>query len=587
MTIPNPTIGSPLGFSRRHEDGLWWWDAERPLVAHDRNQVLDVVAAAERRARAGETLWGYVAYEAASAFDPDLLTHPPQPGGPPLAFFAAPTAGRRLETGPWHLGRLRAEIGRPAYVEAIRTIQALIAAGTTYQVNFTHRLEAAFGGDPLGLFRVLAASQNVPGLAIDLGGHVIASASPELFLRRHGGHVEARPMKGTARRGLDAADDRRQAEGLRRSLKERAENLMIVDMVRNDLGRVATTGSVQVPRLFDLEPYPTVWQMTSLVTAESDVDLLTILRATFPCASITGAPKVRTMREILSLERSPRGIYTGLIGRLGPGADFDFDVAIRTACIDRDRGRLVYGVGSGVTWDSRPYAEHRECRAKARIVSVVGNPALGLFETMRVCSGRALWLSSHLSRLGSSARELGFLVPADAESQVRAWLARHPARSGRLRLLLERRGHLELTVQPLPSKPAQAVRLALAATPLPTNTWQLAHKTTDRSTYRHFLDAARRAHPDAEDVLLWDASFGITETTIANVAYRLHNRWWTPPAAGLLLPGVLRGELLRRGRLVERPLALDELEKVDDLVLISALRGLRRAVVAHDPPPVE
>lgn len=560
---------------------MWWWQAERPLIARHRDQVLDIVAAAERRAHDGETLWGYIAYEAASAFDEDLTTHAPEPDGPPLAFFATPTAGRRIATEPWHLGRLRAEIGRHAYVEAVRAIHGLIAAGTTYQVNFTHLLEATFGGDPLGLFRVLASSQDVQGLAIDLGRHVIASASPELFLRRHGRRLEARPMKGTARRGLDADDDRRQAKRLARSLKERAENLMIVDMVRNDLGRVAQTGSVRVPRLFDLEPYPTVWQMTSLVTAESTADLATILRATFPCASITGAPKVRTMREIVELERSPRGIYTGMIGRLGPGTDFDFDVAIRTACIDRRRGRLVYGVGSGVTWDSRPYAEHQECRAKARVVSGVGHPALRLLETMRVRGGRPLWLGTHLGRLSTSARELGFLTPPDAELQIHEWLARQPASPGRLRLRLERRGHLELELDPLPAAPIEPVHLVLATHPLPSSPWQLAHKTTDRSIYRHFLEAARSAHPDADDVLLWDSSLGITETTIANIAYRLGGCWWTPPATGLLLPGVLRAELLRRARLTERPLAVDELHEVEDLVLISALRGLRRAVVAH------
>ncbi|MCA9284666.1 MAG: aminotransferase class IV, partial [Phycisphaerales bacterium] len=274
-----------------------------------------------------------------------------------------------------------------------------------------------------------------------------------------------------------------------------------------------------------------------------------------------------------------------MIGRLGPGPDFEFDVAIRTATIDRHRGRLLYGVGSGITWDSVAAAEYAECRAKARVLSSIGEPSLRLFETIRVGGGRPLWVDSHVARLRASATALGFPMPVEPLDPIRAAVAHSRSATGRLRVLLDRRGGLATELSPLPPSAATRVRLRLALDPLPPATWQLGHKTTNRSIYDQLADPVRRLDPTLDDVLLWDQDRCITETTIANVAYLLDGRWWTPPADGRLLPGVLRGELVRRGRLRERPLRLEELGTVQSLVLLSALRGIRRAVIAGPLEP--
>lgn len=556
-------------------------EASERLTAGRAQELPRLLAEVERRMAAGQTLWGLITYEAANAFDPALATRRPEIGtAAPLATFLVEgdQVPRHLRPGPWRAGRPRAELGRDAYRDRIAAIHAAIARGDTYQVNFTMRLRARFAGDPLGLFLTLAEAQNTPGLCLDLGDQVIASASPELFLERRGARIITRPMKGTANRGVDGDQDARLAAALLASPKERAENLMIVDMLRNDLGRIARPGSVSVEALFELERYPTVWQMTSTIAAESEVGLVELLRATFPCASITGAPKVSTMRLISELEGSPRGVYTGAIGRFGPGRDLELAVGIRTAVIDRRRGRLEYGVGSGVTWDSRPGREHAECLAKAAVLSALAAPQLRLLETLRSTpSGGPLRLGRHLARLAESAARLGFALPDDLAPRILSAAATSTPR--RLRVLLGRDQSLELELTAVPERIRRPLRLVLAAHPIPEQDWRLAHKTNDRRLYDHLLATTRERHPDCEDAMLWSREVGITETTIANLLYRLDGRWYTPPADGRLLAGCLRAALLARGRVRERPLQLAELPRVERWVVASSLRGLRAALV--------
>ena len=317
---------------------------------------------------------GFLAYEAAPAFDPALVVK--ADGQFPLLWFGLYERPERIEIPPpsqdatpeppaWESSVTAAE-----YRDAVQRIKAWIRSGDTYQVNYTYRLSTTFPAEPWNLFLHLAAAQESPYSAfIDTGEWVICSASPELFFRLEDQRLECRPMKGTAARGLTLADDLARAKALQASEKDRAENVMIVDMMRHDVGRVAQPGSVNVTRLFAVEKYPTVLQMTSTVEAQYPGRLEQHFRALFPPASVTGAPKVRTMELIAQLESSPRRIYTGAIGFVAPGRRAQFNVAIRTALVHRRTARAEYGVGSGIVWDSDPDQEWQECGTKTRILN--------------------------------------------------------------------------------------------------------------------------------------------------------------------------------------------------------------------------
>ncbi len=484
------------------------------------------------------------------------------------------------------------------YAAAIARIHALIRAGETYQVNHTLRLRGQAVGTPLALYRRLRALQPVPfGALLALpGDRWVLSCSPELFVRHEAGRLEARPMKGTAaRRPDDAQADAAAAAWLAADIKNRAENLMIVDLLRNDLGRIARTGSVKVPALFRVEPYRTVFQMTSTVEAEPapGVDLPAVLRALFPCGSITGAPKHRTMQLIESLESSPRGLYTGAIGWVeapAPGSDrrlgdFALSVAIRTLELGAPVGPapgqgglrpVRLGVGGGIVLDSVAEDEAAEWRLKSRFATRP-DPGFTLFETIRVEAGRPLRLPAHLARLGASAQALGFAF--DREALQAAVLAQARALAGegahRLRLDLARDGGWQIrhgVLAPLPDgpldllPPGPALPAAEAAL--------LAHKTSLRATY----DAAIR---EAEALGAFDRAFvnargELTEGARSTLLLRLDGRWWTPPVAAGALPGVMRAALMAdpAWALQERVLHPADLERAEALALCNALRGV-------------
>ncbi|TFV88898.1 aminodeoxychorismate synthase component I [Blastococcus sp. CT_GayMR16] len=354
----------------------------RVLTARTLEDVVPVLAEVERATAAGHWAFGYVGYEAAAALDAALPVHPPDPDGPPLAWFGL--CGPPRPVDPVTSAGTSALDWRPDWSDAehrlaVDRVRASIAAGDSYQVNLTDRLRARFDGDPADLYAALAAAQGGAHHAyLDLGRHVIAGASPELFFEWDGDRLRTRPMKGTAARGRTADDDRHRGEDLRASPKERAENLMIVDLLRNDLSRVARVGSVDVPELFALERYPTVWQLTSEITARTraDVGLVDVFRALFPCGSVTGAPKRASMQLIRDLEHGPRGVYCGAVGLVAPpGAAFRarFGVAIRTVVVDRASGTAVYGAGGAITWGSDPAAERAELLAKA---AILGGPLI-------------------------------------------------------------------------------------------------------------------------------------------------------------------------------------------------------------------
>jgi para-aminobenzoate synthetase/4-amino-4-deoxychorismate lyase len=470
----------------------------------------------------------------------------------------------------------RPTLTRSEYERALCAIHEAIAAGEVYQVNFSFRLRAPFSGDLLPLFWQLYERQPVPYAAyIDTGAHAIASLSPELFFALDGECITTRPMKGTAPRGLTRADDLQQAQRLTCCPKNRAENLMIVDMARNDLGRIARIGSVRVPRLFEAERYATLWQMTSTVVACTDAPLPEIFRALFPAASITGAPKIRATHVIHALERVPRGVYTGAIGVVLPDRRAQFNVAIRTLHHDKAAGQLEYGVGSGVVWDSEQVAEYAECLAKAQVL-LAPRPEFELLETLLWRRGRGYFLlEAHLQRLCDSADHFGFALDADAvRRQLLTVAERFTAPRYRVRLRVNRHGAAQVEYAPL-SPERRVWRVALAREPVDPREVFLYHKTTHRQVY----ERARAAHPDCDDVILWNTRGEITESTLANVVVRLDGRYYTPPVECGLLAGVYREHLLQRGLLRERVLTPNDLRRAEAVCLINSVRGRIRAEV--------
>ena len=576
--MPHTVTSDGDEFRIRDTDGLCWLQFGPPrtvLTASTHAGVMPVLREVERAVdRRGVWAAGWIAYEAAPAFDRALAVRSPAPGWP-LAWFGLYDPPRRVpRAGPTAdpaMPEWTPAIDAARYEAAIARIKDYIAAGDTYQVNFTLRLRAPFDGDPSGLFQALDAAQGGRyGAFWRQGGLAIASASPELFFSLDGARLVSRPMKGTARRGRWAADDAAAAATLRASEKERAENVMIVDMVRHDLGRVARTGSVRVERLFGLEPYPNVWQMTGTVAGETSAGIADILTALFPAASVTGAPKVRTMEIIAELEDSPRGVYSGAIGFVAPGRRAQFNVAIRTVAIDRTAHAAEYGVGGGIVWDSTAEDEYAECRAKASILAA-RRPHFELLETMRWTPGEGVFLlERHVGRLRESAAYFGWRVD---ESDVRAALDKTipglPSRPHRLRLRVGRDGTASVDAEPF-APFVRPPRLGLAREPVDPSDVFLYHKTTRREVY----DAARRGRPDCDDVLLWNDRGEVTESCIANVEVEIDGRSFTPPLACGLLPGTLRAERLARGQTAERAVRRGDLHPSTRLRLVNSVRGV-------------
>jgi para-aminobenzoate synthetase/4-amino-4-deoxychorismate lyase len=587
------TSGTALLRKANAEEWMLFTDPFCVLQTDKLHDVLPMLAEVERLTqRQGLYAAGFIAYEAARAFDPAFRARPP--GELPLIWFAVyehfvplaslpqAASSESLPITDW-----RPEITAEEFRAALGCIRDYIAAGDTYQVNYTFRLRGPLREDPAKFFARLCAVQPTPFSAfIHTGAHIIGSASPELFFDLSGAEITCRPMKGTRTRGRHAAEDRLLREQLRESRKDRAENLMIVDMLRNDLGRIAAPGTVRVRSLFDIEQHPTVWQMTSTVHAETRAPLVEILRALFPCASITGAPKIRTMQIIAELEKSPRGVYTGAVGFIAPDRRARFSVAIRTACV-KEHGHAEYGVGAGILWDSEADTEYAECLAKAQILRET--PAR--FELLETLLWEPLhgfrFEQLHRERLADSAEYFGY--PCDQATVMDALgkiAAEDGAQPQRVRLLLARDGSIRTERSPAPhvfcERPelsTVAFRVVLARSPVCSADRFLYHKTTNRAVY----DAARRdAGWDADDVILWNERGEATESAIANIVAVFGGEWITPPVSCGLLPGVFRRHLLQTGRLRERTITVQNLVNADALYLINSVRGWIACVWADE-----
>lgn len=569
-----------------------WLLYEKPhkiVEVREANDVVPALAAVEKIVEdQGLHAVGFMAYEAAKAFDPAYQVHDTTGSSLPLLWFGLFRESdiRHLDssaltpvisgegTSAW-----TPSIRQDEYLGNISKIRDYLEQGETYQVNYTYRLRADFTEDPINFFLSAYAFQpSVFSMLMNTRHWSVLSFSPELFFHLNGSRLTMRPMKGTRPRGLTFAEDEALRLDLATSAKDRAENVMIVDMVRNDLGRIARVGSVKTTRLFDIESYPTVFQMTSTVEAEVDSSVTEILKSLFPCASITGAPKINTMRIIRELEPDPRGLYCGCIGRMRPGRQYQFSVAIRTAVVDHDAAMAEYGIGGGVVWDSVADEEWKESLVKARILEQAQEP-FSLIETMlwKPMEGWFL-LERHMTRLANSARQFGFDFDAEAILSALDALAHSlPPAPHKVRLLLSGDGFsLEssaLDASPLPSP----YRLRLAIDPVDSHNGFLYHKTTRRGIY----DAARRHCGECDDVLLWNERGELTESCIANLALKFGGEWFTPPVESGLLPGTFRQELIEKGEINVRVINKDELSSAEEIGLINSVRGwIRNCMIA-------
>ncbi len=541
-------------------------------------QVLPVLQGAEDARKKGLYAAGFVAYEAAASINSSLPSLPPI-DRLPLAWFAIFRERREVEAGEGlpeplpEMPRLLPCCSPSAHAVAFSQIHDAIEKGETYQINHTFRMKGDFRGDPLALYSSLLRSQRPAfGAYIDMGRYLLISASPELFFSIDNAQITARPMKGTAPRGRFPEEDRAYADALMHSEKERAENLMIVDLLRNDLGQVAKTGTVRTESMFQLENYPTVHQMTSTITAElrEGVTIPEVFAALFPCGSVTGAPKRSSMEIIAGIEGAPRGAYCGAIGCMAPEAETQFSVAIRTMLYDRFNGNFQMGVGSGITWSSNPAAEYAECIEKAKFTAL--GPLPPLLESILLDNGSYPFLERHLKRLEWSASRLGHIYSRDAVIKALDDVSATSAGSHKVRLVLSPDGEVSVDCSML-SEESQPILLGISSVPVNPDELLLYMKTTKRDIY----ESARMEDPEADEVLMVNARGELTEGTYNNIVLKLDGCFVTPRLSCGLLPGVMRSILLDEGKISEHLLYPADLERAEEIWLINSVRGWRPA----------
>lgn len=545
------------------------------------DEVIDVLEASNAEALAGNFVVLMICYEAAEAFDSALTTHTTCPL--PLVWagiFPEDSTPRTELQGRYSASEWTPLVSRTEYDAAVARVRELIADGDTYQVNYSFPLKSKFSGDPLAWYHDLNLAQGGQYSAfLDLGRHKVLSLSPELFFERTGDHVRTKPMKGTVRRGRWSTEDSELAAWLANSSKDKAENVMIVDLLRNDLGKVSIPGSVRVSSLFELERFETVWQMTSTVesTLRPHTSLVELLSALFPCGSITGAPKIRTMEIIRELEPFPRGIYTGAIGLIKPGGDCSFNVAIRTVVVDSETGTAVFGVGGGVTIDSTAEREYDECLVKAKFLS---NPprSFELFETFLLEDGEYFLLERHIDRLKSSANYFGFnFAEPTTKSVLYGFAKSNPEGSWKVKLTLARDGSVSTKLSQLVNDNEKVLRVCLADSAINSGDRLIFHKTTHRDFYSSQLEN----HPGCDDIIFFNEQGEVTESTIANVVIRLEGELVTPPISAGLLAGTYRNQLIDEGTIKERSITTADLRSADEFFLVNSVRKWMKAIVSN------
>jgi para-aminobenzoate synthetase/4-amino-4-deoxychorismate lyase len=550
-------------------------------------EIVPALTRIETALREGYYAVGFLSYEAASGLDSSLATN--KSAGFPLLWFGIFKGCSVRER--WESISLRdtksslfsswnPSLTESDYAYAVERIHEYIACGHTYQVNFTFRLNCSYIGNARELYRDLCRAQRARYCAfLDIGRYRILSASPELFFHLENKVLTVQPMKGTATRGRWLAEDQASASFLKKSEKERAENLMIVDLLRNDVGRISETGSVTVESLFDIETLDTVHQMTSTIHSrlKPEVGLVELMKALFPCGSVTGAPKKRSMEIISELEGSPRGLYTGCIGYFSPGMEKAiFNVAIRTVIIDSDAGTAELGVGSGITWDSSPDAEFEECLAKG-LFARSAPQHFSLLESMLFEEGKGFFLlERHLERLSDSARYFGFSLNI---TSIRDDLARYAAKltgNNKVRLLLSRSGDFFIQTEELSDTVSPSMPLiGFAVTRVESSNPFLYHKTSCREVF----SGEQASRPECVDVVFLNERDEITEAANNNIVIRKGGALVTPPLESGLLPGTFRGHLLANGEIMEQVVTRKDLELAEEIYLINSVRKWRRVRV--------
>ena len=518
---------------------------------------------------------GFISYEASAAFDPALRTYPPDDF--PLLWFGLYEKPKVFEIKRLYQSDTKYEwqpaVSRKEYHSIVEEIKKQLQEGNTYQVNYTFPLKSNFEEDPWTYFTNLIHNQQSDyGAYIEFNHYVIASISPEQFFVLDGNSISSLPMKGTDPRGRYLAEDLTYRNNLFNSLKDRAENIMIVDMIRNDFGRIAEYGSVKVSNMYQIEKYPTVWQMVSKVNAKTEASVTEIFKALFPCASITGAPKVNTMKIINHLEKEPRRIYTGSIGFIAPNRKAQFNVAIRTLIIDKNKRQAEYGVGGGIVWDSVNEKEYDECFIKARALTV-HRPDFHLLESI-------LWtpedgyfiLDYHLKRMKDSAEYFSYQFDQDKIIKVLNTLANSlRSDSHKVRLLLSKNGKIDIQYTRLDiSTYLKTLKVRLAKNPVDSNDVFLFHKTTHRTVY----DQAMAENPDCDDVLLFNEKNEITEFTNANVIVKIKDTLYTPPVECGLLAGTYRQFMLDQKAIREKVITLKMFGQAKEVYLINSVRKM-------------
>jgi para-aminobenzoate synthetase/4-amino-4-deoxychorismate lyase len=565
---PDPARAAPL----RCAFGV----PRQTLMALDLAQVRPILQAVDALSKQGYWCVGYVSYEAGAAFDPAFEVHEPRG---PLVWFGvhdAPLAWPEIDPGDeaqvqWHEG-----LTRPGFDVGMHAIHQAIAAGELYQLNYTAQMLGQLQGTPIELFMALRRAQ--PGgfaAYIDTGEEQVLSVSPELFFDWDGERILTRPMKGTAPRGSAPEMDAALAAQLHASPKERAENVMIVDLIRNDLSRVALPFSVRVPQLFQLQALPSVWQMTSDVEAltRPGTTLTDVFAALFPCGSITGAPKVSAMQMIRRIEPGPRGVYCGAVGVVRPGGAATFNVAIRTVTVQDGSARC--GIGSGITADATAEGEWQEWRHKRSFLERASAP-FELLETLALDGGTLRHVPQHLARMVHAAAHFGYtLDTVRVDASLMAVVKAHPSGQWRVRVRLDARGQVFVEAFALEASP-ERVHLTLADRAFEV-AWSefVRFKTTRRAHY----DAFAPQVPGVFDTLLWNPQGELTECTRGNVAVQLDGRWVTPPLHCGLLDGIGRALALSEERMEEAVVRVEDLSRATGLAFVNSLRGWLPAVL--------
>lgn len=534
-------------------------------------EVLPCLEEVQQSVQEGFYAAGFLSYESAPAFDSSLNVK--KNSTMPLIWFGIfkeplntmPSSSRQYTITNWE-----PDVTQEEYREAIQDIKSAIEKESTNQVNYTIRLNAQFQGDSFAFFQNIKKAQSANYASfIDIGEHSILCASPELFFHIEDNVMTTRPMKGTVKRGKTFEEDCANREWLYHSEKNRTENAMIVDLMKNELEMIAQKGSVQVPKLFEIEQYPTVHQMTSTITAilKQDTTYVDILKALFPCGSITGAPKNYTMKLISELEKAPREVYCGAIGYISPNHEAIFNVPIRTVCIDHHMGKATYGVGGGITRNSTPESEYEEVLAKSEVL-LRQMPEFHLLESLLLDEGNYFLKNEHLNRLKKSAMYFNFIFnQSDIEKTFERFLTKHQRGQWKVRLLLSKSGSLTIEGQPI--EPIQGPKkVVLANSPIDAENLYVYHKTTNRKMYESF----QTTDPDVFDVLLWNEDREITEFINGNVVLEIEGELFTPPISSGLLAGTFRESLLEKGKIKEKVLKISDLDRCDRIWFINSVR---------------